>query len=95
MNNRNLTTDVAGTALLTEPLVLPGISVLIHFLWSNKNVFAECGVLIVKIFCLLVTPHLIFSIPAVTLGSHKHALRFIDRETEATVAQYCPGSCRE
>lgn len=37
--------------------------------------------LIIKNFCLLVTPHLTSFISAMILGSHKHTLHFIDRKT--------------
>ena len=46
--------------------------------------------LIVKIFCLLVPPHLILSTAAITLGSRKRALHFIDRETEAQSGPVLP-----
>lgn len=72
MNVSHLTTDVTSTVLLTEPPVIPDISVLIHFLWNTKTFFVRMQCLIVKNFCLLVTPHLTSLIPAKTLGSHEH-----------------------
>lgn len=83
MNNGNLTIVVTSAVLLTEPRVPPGISVLIRFLWSNEFFFSRMQCLIFKIICLLVRPRLIFCVPAMTLGSHEHTVRFIDGETEA------------
>ena len=53
MNVRNLTTDVTCAMLLTEPLLLPGFSALIYFLWCDK-IFVRMEWITVKNLCFLV-----------------------------------------